>query len=37
MKELLSIIEEMKGNKISNYIIAGLDSTAITGGMVRLF
>ncbi|CAA0365428.1 hypothetical protein ALT721_800034 [Alteromonas alvinellae] len=37
VKQLLPIIEQMKGSQLKNYIIAGLDSTLLNNGKVRLF
>jgi len=40
MKDLMSIIEEMKHNQVGNYVIAGLDSFMVGGdgkGCVRFF
>lgn len=37
MKELINIIESMKSDKVSNYVIAGLDSYLLGNGKVRVF
>lgn len=37
MKQLIDLLEEMKGSEISNYVIAGLSSFKVEKGMVRLF
>ena len=35
--ELMKILDDMKDTRISNYVIAGLDSYSLGNGMVRLF
>lgn len=37
MDELKNILNSMKSSKLSNYIVAGLDSYLLTSGKVRLF
>jgi len=37
MKQLVDILEKMKTNTVSNYVIAGLDSSLLNNGKVRYF
>lgn len=37
MKELIGILNEMKSDRIANYVIAGLDSHLLENGKIRLF
>jgi len=37
MKQILNIIEQMKSSKVSNYVIAGLDSYLLENGNMRVF
>lgn len=37
MKDIIRILDQIKTNKLSNYVIAGLDSYLIANGKVRLF
>lgn len=36
-RDLIRILDEMKSNRVANYVIAGLDSYLITEGKVRMF
>lgn len=37
MQELIEIVEKMKQSRVMNYVVAGLDSYLLSGGVVRLF
>ena len=37
MKEILDVLNQMRTKKIRNYVIPGLTSTLIEGGVIRLF
>ena len=37
MKDIISILQDMKSDRVANYVIAGLDSYMLNSGKVRLF
>lgn len=37
IEQIESVVDQMKAEKLSNYVIAGLDSYLLTNGVVRLF